>query len=469
MPIFEHNATFPFSRQIVWNWHARPGAVRRIMPDWEGIRPVQVGGITDGEVTEFRMSIGIVPQRWVAKHHGYIEGEQFCDDSIKGPFARWNHVHKFVDGGEQEMTIEDKIDWKLPFHFFSRIGAPVMVMPRVRTMFKHRTRRILADITRQQMFKDAPRRRILISGSTGLIGTQLGAFLETDGHDVHRLLRTSTKLHADQNPDNIVRWNDQTGEILEGSLEGFDVVFHLAGAGIGDKRWSKKRKNLIAQSRSIPTENLSKALAALESPPGVFMCASAVGFYDNRGDEELDETSSIGDGFLAKICKQWEDATIPASRAGIRTILMRTGIVTTAAGGMLKQILPIAKMGALGPIGGGKQWQSWISLDDQIYAMHHLMNQEDAEGVYNLTAPNPVTQKGFAKTLGKVLRRPAFAPAPGFVMKIMFGEMGKSLILDGQKVHPKRLLESGYRFEHETLEPALRDALGRFNSSSLSS
>ena len=154
MPIFEHSATFPFSREAVWNWHARPGAVRRIMPDWEGIRPVEVGGITDGAVTEFRMKIGIVPQRWVAKHHSYIEGEQFCDDSVKGPFARWNHVHKFVDGGDREMTIEDKVDWKLPFHFFSRIGAPIMVMPRVRTMFKHRTRRILADLTRQEMFKD---------------------------------------------------------------------------------------------------------------------------------------------------------------------------------------------------------------------------------------------------------------------------------------------------------------------------
>ena len=173
--------------------------------------------------------------------------------------------------------------------------------------------------------------------------------------------------------------------------------------------------------------------------------------------------SSIGDGFLATLCKQWEDTTVPASSAGIRTIIMRTGIVTTAAGGMLKQILPIAKMGALGPIGGGKQWQSWISLDDQIYAMYHLMNQDDASGVYNLTAPQPVTQKQYAKTIGKVLRRPAFAPAPGFVMKILFGEMRKSLILDGQRVYPKRLLASGYTFEHETLEPALRDALGRFN------
>ena len=462
MPIYEHTATFPYSRDVVWNWHARPGAVRRIMPDWEGIRPVEVGGIKDGAVTSFRMSIGILPQRWVAKHHSYIEGEQFCDDMIKGPFGRWNHVHKFIEMGQTEMQIQDRIDWKLPFHFFTRIGAPIMVMPRVRQMFKHRTRRILADLKRQQMFKDAPRKRILISGSTGLIGTQLGAFLETDGHDVHRLIRPSTRLHADQDSTKVVKWDDKSGKIIEGSLENFDVIIHLAGAGIGDKRWSKKRKKLIAESREIPTKNLANALANLASPPSLFMCASAVGYYDNRGDEELDEKSSTGNGFLAEICRKWEDAAQPAINAGIRTIHMRTGIVTTAAGGMLQQILLPAKLGAMGPIGGGRQWQSWISLDDQIYAMHYLMNHETASGVFNLTAPNPVTQKQFAKVLGKVLRRPAFAPAPGFVMKILFGEMGKSLILDGQKVRPKRLQDLGYTFEHETLEPALRDALGRF-------
>ena len=462
MPIYEHTATFPFSRETVWNWHARPGAVRRIMPEWEGIRPLEVGGIKDGAVTTFRMSIGIVPQKWKAKHHSYIEGEQFCDNMIKGPFARWNHTHKFLENGTDEMKIQDTIDWKLPFHFFTRIGAPIMVMPRVHQMFKHRSRRILADLKRQEMFKDAPRKRILISGSTGLIGTQLGAFLETDGHDVHRLLRPSTKLHADQDPAKVVKWNDHTGEILEGSLENFDVVIHLAGAGIGDKRWSKKRKKLIAESREIPGRNLSNALAELSSPPSLFMCAPAIGFYDNRGDEDLDETSSIGDGFLAKICKKWEDAMKPASDAGIRTIIMRNGIVTTASGGMLQQILLPAKLGGMGPIGGGRQWQSWISFDDLIYAMHYLMNHEDASGVINMTSPNPVTQKQYAKTLGKVLRRPAFAPVPGFVMKILFGELGKSLILDGQKVHPKRLLELGFEFEHETLESALRDTLGRF-------
>ena len=381
---------------------------------------------------------------------------------INGPFGRWNHVHKFIEMGQTEMQIQDRIDWKLPFHFFTRIGAPIMVMPRVRQMFKHRTRRILADLKRQQMFKDAPRKRVLISGSTGLIGTQLGAFLETDGHDVHRLIRPSTRLHADQDSTKVVKWDDKSGKIIEGSLENFDVIIHLAGAGIGDKRWSKKRKKLIAESREIPTRNLANALANLASPPSLFMCASAVGYYDNRGDEELDENSSTGNGFLAEICRKWEDAAQPAINAGIRTIHMRTGIVTTAAGGMLQQILLPAKLGAMGPIGGGRQWQSWISLDDQIYAMHYLMNHETASGVFNLTAPNPVTQKQFAKVLGKVLRRPAFAPAPGFVMKILFGEMGKSLILDGQKVRPKRLQDLGYTFEHETLEPALRDALGRF-------
>lgn len=463
LPIYEHSANFPFSREDVWAWHARPGAIRRIMPGWEGIRPIEVGGIHDGAKTSFKISIGPIPQRWVAEHHSYIEGEQFCDNMVKGPFGRWDHAHKFLAVSDDEMTIHDHVDWKLPFHFFSRIGAPIMVMPRLRQMFKHRTRRINADMNRQAKFKDAPRKRILISGSTGLIGTQLSAFLETDGHDVHRLLRKTSALHPDSDKNKIVRWDDQTGEVLEGSMENFDVIIHLAGAGIGDKRWSKKRKQLILNSRTIPTKNLAENIAHLASPPSLFMSASAIGFYDNRGDEELDETSSIGSGFLAETCQQWEQSTEPARSAGIRTVILRTGLVTTAAGGMLQKLLLPAKMGGMGPVGGGRQWQSWISFDDQIYSIHHLMNQDDSEGVYNLTAPNPVTQKVYAKTLGRVLKRPAFAPIPGFMMKLLFGKMGKGLILDGQKVHPKRLIESGYDFEHSDLESALRDTLGRFN------
>ena len=238
-------------------------------------------------------------------------------------------------------------------------------------------------------------------------------------------------------------------------------MIHLAGAGIGDKRWNAKRKALIENSRTVPTEQLVRLFTSLSNPPNTFLCGSAIGFYGNRGDEVLDETSAAGDNFLAKTCIAWEAAGAAASEAGIRTVWMRTGIVTTPMGGALQKLLLPTLMGAGGPAGGGRQYYSWISMDDQIYATYHLMMTQDCEGVYNLTAPEPVTQKQYAKVLGKVLRRPAFAPAPGFALKLMFGELAQALVLDGQRVLPKRLQESGYVFRHERLEPCLRQCLGK--------
>ena len=199
----------------------------------------------------------------------------------------------------------------------------------------------------------------------------------------------------------------------------------------------------------------------VSNPPKTFLCGSAIGFYGNRGEEVLDEASTAGDNFLAKTCIAWEAAGAAASEAGIRTVWMRTGIVTTPMGGALQKLLLPTLMGAGGPAGGGRQYYSWISMDDQIYATYHLMMTPDCEGVYNLTAPEPVTQKQYAKVLGKVLRRPAFAPAPGFALKLMFGELAQALVLDGQRVLPKRLQESGYVFRHERLEPCLRQCLGK--------
>ena len=256
-------------------------------------------------------------------------------------------------------------------------------------------------------------------------------------------------------------WDDQTGEVLEGSMEGFDTVIHLAGAGIGDKRWNPKRKALIESSRTVPTAHLARLFATLKQPPKTFLCSSAVGIYGNRGEEELTESSSPGDNFLATTCLNWEAAGAAAKDAGVRTVWMRTGIVTSPMGGALQKLLLPAQLGAGGPAGGGRQYYSWISLDDQVYATYHLMMTESCEGPYNLTAPEPVTQKQYAKTLGRVLRRPAFAPLQGFVLKIMLGEMAGALVLDGQRVLPKRLLESGYEFQHSNLEACLRQCLGR--------
>jgi len=460
MPLFTHKARFDASVEEIWNWYNSPGAFRRIMPEWEGIDPIQAGKLEDGEETIFKVSIGPIKRTWLARHHSVDHGVGFSDRMIKGPFGAWNHQHTFENDGDVTI-VNDNVEYKLPFHIFTGWSAPFSVKPRMVQMFRYRTDIVINDLKQIKKTSHLPRQRVLVSGSTGMIGLQLCAFLEAAGHEVHRLVRPSTKLPKDVNKENTVTWNDLTGEVIDGSFENFDSIIHLAGAGIGDKRWSKKRKKLIKDSRVIPTTNLSKIIANLDSPPQALLCGSAVGFYGNRGIEVLDENSESGDDILASICREWEESTKAASNSGIRVVFLRTGIVVSPLGGALAKLLLPAKFGAGGPVGGGKQMQSWISLDDEIYAIHHLMMNESSEGPYNLTAPTPVNQKTFAKTLGKVLRRPAFAPLPGFMIKLMFGEMGKKLVLEGQDVRPNRLLESGFEFTFNDLESCLRNCLGR--------
>lgn len=461
LPTFTHENVHNATQKEIWDWYNSPGAFRRIMPEWEGIRPINAGALRDDEETIFKVSLGPIKQKWIARHHSVIEGESFADRMIKGPFGAWNHHHKFIPGEGGVTTVSDNVEYRLPFHILTGWSAGFTVLPRMRQMFHYRSTKVTKDLKRIQETSDKPRQKVLVSGSTGMIGLQLCAFLEAAGHDVYRLMRRTTKLPPDVNSSKVIRWDDLAGEILEGDMNGFDTVIHLAGAGIGDKRWSKKRKKLIRDSRVIPTENLSKLLVSLDSPPKKLLCSSAVGFYGNRGTEVIDENSEPGNDFLSSICSEWENASKPATEGGINVIHMRTGIVVSPLGGALAKLLFPAMMGAGGPVGGGKQMQSWISLDDEVYAIHHLMMNESCQGAYNLSAPNPVSQKQFAKVLGKVLRRPAFMPLPGFVLKLMFGEMGQKLVLEGQDVRPTRLLESGYEFTHTDLEACLRNCLGR--------
>jgi uncharacterized protein (TIGR01777 family) len=461
MPIYEHKATFEAPVDQLWAWYDSPGAFRRIMPEWEGIQPVEAGALVDDAKTRFRIRLGPLRPMWVARHHGVVSGEVFNDVMEKGPFGAWDHEHRFIGINDTSSQLDDTIQWRLPFHPLTFWTAPFTVKGRLKQMFAYRTLRVRNDLERINAFAHLPRQNILISGSTGLIGLQLCAFLQAAGHHITRLVRPSTVLPPDAKGDATVVWNDQTGEVISGSLSGFDTVIHLAGAGIGDKRWNAKRKDLIKTSRTVPTAHLANLLAKAEQPPKAFLCGSAVGYYGNRGDERLTESSEPGDNFLAETCMAWEASATPAIEAGIRTVFLRTGIVTTPMGGALQKLLLPTNLGAGGPVGGGKQYYSWISLDDQIYAIHHLMMKDGCEGVYNLTAPNPVTQKAFAKVLGKVMRRPAFAPAPGFALRLLLGEMAQALVLDGQRVEPTRLVESGYVFTHNDLESCLRQCLGR--------
>jgi hypothetical protein len=296
--------------------------------------------------------------------------------------------------------------------------------------------------------------KIVISGASGLIGKRLVEQLQHHGHDVVRLVRRAAGTGE-------VMWDPKAGVLSASALEGADAVIHLSGAGIGDKRWTTSYKREILESRTITTNLIATTIANMNRKPSVFLSGSAIGIYGPRGDEQLNEVSTDGTSFLADVCKQWEDAAKPASDAGIRTVLLRTGIVLTTKGGALKKQLPLFQLGLGGKFGNGKQWQSWISIDDEVGAIEHLLTA-NVSGAVNLTAPNPVTNAEFASTLARVVKRPAFLPIPPFAPKaILGGELADALLFTGQRVLPAALNASGYQFVHPTLEVALRALLNK--------
>ena len=254
-------------------------------------------------------------------------------------------------------------------------------------------------------------------------------------------------------------WDPKSGKLDSASLEGCDAVIHLSGAGIGDKRWSDAYRKEILDSRTQTTALLATTIASLQRKPSVFLSGSAIGIYGARGDEQLTETSAHGTGFLADVCEQWEAAAKPAIDAGVRTVFLRTGIVLSPKGGALKKLLPLFRLGIGGKFGDGKQWQSWISMDDEVASIIHLLTA-NLSGAVNLTAPQPVTNAEFTKVLARVVKRPAIVPVPTFAPKILLGgELADALLFTGQRVMPQALTASGYVFKHSTLESALRSLL----------
>jgi len=298
--------------------------------------------------------------------------------------------------------------------------------------------------------------KVLVTGSHGLIGTALTARLAADGHQVTTLVRSG---HPGPNQ---AAWDPAAGTIDAAKLEGLDAVVHLGGVGIGDHRWTDDHKRAVLTSRVQGTALLARTLAGLDSPPEVLASGSAVGFYGGEhGDEELTEAAPPGTGFLADVVTQWEAAAGPAVEAGIRVAWIRSGVVLSAAGGALKkQLLPF-KMGIGGRIGTGRQWLSWISVDDEIAAITHVLGNAELREPVNVTAPNPVTNAEFTATLARVLSRPAVVPVPTPALRVLFGtEMVKEMMLGGQRVVPARLQASGFTFAYPALEAALRHLIG---------
>jgi hypothetical protein len=295
--------------------------------------------------------------------------------------------------------------------------------------------------------------RILVSGVSGLIGSALLTSLQTRGYEVTRLARGAATDEVQ------VAW-DPAKPIAPGRVSGFDAVIHLAGESIAG-RWTKTKKIKIRDSRVAGTTTLAEALAAAPDKPQVFLCSSAIGYYGDRGNEMLNERSQPGLGFLPDICREWEAATQAAVDAGIRTVLMRTGVVLSPKGGALGKMLLPFKMGVGGRIGDGQQWMSWIDIQDMIGAIHHMLNSDLLQGPVNMVAPKPVKNAEFAKTLGSVLSRPAILPMPAFAVKLAFGEMGETILLGSQRVEPAQLVMSGYPFRFSDLRSSLENNLRR--------
>jgi uncharacterized protein (TIGR01777 family) len=320
-------------------------------------------------------------------------------------------------------------------------------------MFAYRHRITRDDLRIHQRMK-GPAMKVLVSGPHGLIGSALRSFLTTGEHDVVGLTRSKSS-------DSEIAWDPNAGQLDAAQLRGFDAVIHLAGENIAGARWTDEVKNRIRDSRVKGTTLLCQQLAQLEMPPKVLVCASAIGIYGDRGDERLDETSQLGNDFLADVCRQWEAATEPARARGIRVVNLRFGIVLSPAGGALAKMLLPFKMGVGGVVGSGQQYMSWITLDDAVGAIHHALVRDDIAGPVNGTAPNPITNREFTKTLGKVLSRPTIIPMPAFAARLAFGEMADALLLAGARVIPAKLESTNYEFRFPQLEGALRHLLGR--------
>jgi len=292
---------------------------------------------------------------------------------------------------------------------------------------------------------------ILVSGASGPIGSALLPSLKTLGYHITRLVRGGSS-GKDQ-----IAW-DPAKPISPDAVSGFDAVIHLAGESIVG-RWTDAKKKAIRDSRKVATQNLAQALAQAKVKPQVFVSSSAIGYYGNRGDEKLNEGSAPGVGFLPEVCREWEAATQLAVDAGIRTLQIRTGVVLSPTGGALGKMLTPFKLGVGGRIGSGQQWMSWIDVQDMVGGIHHILKSDQLRGPVNMVAPNPVTNAEFTKTLASVLSRPAIFPIPAFAIKLLFGEMGETVLLGSQRVEPSQLLASGYSFHFSDLRTSLENLL----------
>ena len=466
---FERSIELPVSAERAFRWHARPGAFERLAPPWQRIAiRERSGGIASGDRLSFVVGRWPVRLQWDARHEEYVEGCQFVDVQDRGPFAFWRHTHRIEPVSGDRCVLTDHVEYRLPLERAGGGVADRMIRRTLHAMFNQRHHVTAGDLRMHAAHAERPRQTVAISGATGFVGSTLAAMLSTGGHEVRRIIRPgSSSKHKDLPGEPkgapAIEWDPHQGVQHVETLHGVDAVVHLAGEPLISVGWSQQKMQRIRDSRVTGTRTLAESIARVSATerPRALVCASAIGFYGSRGDEVLTEDSASGSGFLADVCREWESAADPAREAGVRVVHMRLGIVLDPRGGAMALMLPAFRLGGGGVVGSGRQWMSWISLDDAAGAMHEAIMNEHAEGPINLTAPDPITNREFTKTLGRVLHRPTIVPIPEFAVRLALGRMADEALLASVRAVPERLKNLGYTFRDPELESTLVRLLGR--------
>ncbi|MGZ8887809.1 MAG: TIGR01777 family oxidoreductase [Nitrososphaeraceae archaeon] len=465
--IFVRRSLIPCNIHNLFDYHTRNGALERLVPPWSGLEIIDhTGGINNGDNSIFRIKLGPITFKWVAKHFGYIHNRQFQDKMIKGPFKKWVHTHSFIPQGPNQCIIEDKIDY-MPR--FGKIGSKIIqkrIQHYLNQLFLYRSRILVNDTILEKMTQEKGK-SILITGSHGLIGSSLIPLLTNIGrHKITRLVRKVNNNNMSLRPGTkkedkkSIFWYPEYDKLDHHELEGFDIIIHLAGENIFG-RWTDIKKQRIFDSRVGSTKLLSESLTKLSNPPSLLICASAIGYYGDRPNEYLTEDSIPGKGFLSEVCQKWENATKDASEIGIRVVNTRFGVVLTPKGGILQKLLSPFKLGLGITIGNKDQYISWVSIEDVIKSIFYSITNTSIKGPVNVVSPKPVTNLEFSDTLKKIYNPKLSVSINQNIPKLIFGEMSKEVLSTNTNVIPKKLVSTGYKFFNSELEDSLRFLLGK--------
>lgn len=451
MQHFAARTRLPDSPEEVFRWHDTAGAVHRLVPPWAPVSVVShTGRLIEGGQTTFELPLGM---RWHARVVKVAYPEGFIDEQEHGPMKRWRHRHAFERTEQGGTMLDDRVEYELPG---GRLGAWLggnAIDRRLAALFRFRHERTRSDLARHAPYRERPSLRIAVSGTHGLVGSALAAFLRAGGHTVVPIVRGRSA--------GCIAWDDTSGEVDAQAMQDIDAVVHLAGESFFGLRWTAQKKHEIEDSRVRGTKAVATAAARAQRGPRVFVCASSVGYYGDRGLQVLSEGSPRGDGFLPDVVERWEAAAAPAREAGLRTVHLRSGTVLSGAGGALPMLMRASRWALAGPLGSGRQYVPWIALDDLLGAILFALHEDDIEGPVNVVSPHEITQRDLIAAVAGLVHRPVGPRVPNAALKAAMGQLATELLLPSERVRPTVLLGRGFAFRYGDLERALRFETGR--------